>query len=548
MPRIAQSAGRRPGFRLSGVLALAYVLVWGPSLMPLGSAVHAGEPPQKGGIVVWAVHESMPDFDTHYETSYIAAQPIGPIYNGLVTQDVYNNAKIVGDLAERWEISEDGQRITFSLHKGVKFHDGADFTCADAQYSLDKLADRNRANPTFVGVLEPVYAGSSCADDFTLVLSLKQPSAAIMTLLSGAHAAMMKKGIAEAVDRKDPKFLVGTGPFKFKSYTPGVDFQAERNPNYWKPGLPYIEGYRAVVMSDLTKIFASFRARQLTMTGIGRHLERPEADILKRDFPDAVVAIGPRATWDNFVMNVSKPPFNDVRVRKAVALATDREKMIEIAAEGWGVQGGFIGPHTPYGLPPEELQRYPQFGPDMKKREAEAKRLLAEAGYAKGLDVELMLRRGPLYERGALSRQDDLKKVGVNLRLALLDTAAILDRQKKSDFEAYTAPAAVQMDDPDMYYARFTCNAVSNYGKFCSPEFDKLFAEQSRTFDDEKRAEITRKMERLLLEEIPDDRGYYWKSSMGYWNKVQNWPPLLGTTVYNYGKFEQVWCQGGRCM
>jgi peptide/nickel transport system substrate-binding protein len=430
----------------------------------------------------------------------------------------------------------------------VKFHDGADFTCADAQYSLDKLADRNRADPTFVGVLEPVYAGSSCADDFTLVLSLKQPSAAIMTLLSGAHAAMMKKGIAEAVDRKDPKFLVGTGPFKFKSYTPGVDFQAERNPNYWKPGLPYIEGYRAVVMSDLTKIFASFRARQLTMTGIGRHLERPEADILKREFPDAVVAIGPRATWDNFVMNVSKPPFNDVRVRKAVALATDREKMIEIAAEGWGVQGGFIGPHTPYGLPPEELQRYPQFGPDMKKREAEAKRLLAEAGYAKGLDVELMLRRGPLYERGALSRQDDLKKVGINLRLTLLDTAAILDRQKKSDFEAYTAPAAVQMDDPDMYYARFTCDAVSNYGKFCSPEFDKLFAEQSRTFDDEKRAEITRKMERILLEEIPDDRGYYWKSSMGYWNKVQNWPPLLGTTVYNYGKFEQVWCQGGRCM
>jgi peptide/nickel transport system substrate-binding protein len=548
MRRIAHDGGRRLGLRLVGLFALAAMLALGLGFIPLGSAVHAGEQPQKGGIIVWAVHESMPDFDIHYEATYIAAQPIGPIYNGLVTQDVYNNGKIVGDLAERWEISEDGKRIAFFLHQGVKFHDGANFTCADAQYSLDKLADRNRANPTFVGVLEPVYEHSSCADDFTLVLSLKQPSAAIMTLLSGAHAAMMKKGIAEAVDRKDPKFLVGTGPFKFKSYTPGVDFQAERNPNYWKPNLPYIEGYRAVVMSDLTKIFASFRARQLTMTGIGRHLERPEADILKRDFPDAVVAIGPRATWDNFVMNVSKPPFNDVRVRRAIALATDREKMIEIAVEGWGVQGGFIGPHTPYGLPQEEFQRYPQFGPDMKKREAEAKRLLAEAGYAKGLDVELMLRRGPLYERGALSRQDDLKKIGINLKLTLLDTAAILDRQKKSDFEAYTAPAAVQMDDPDMYYARFTCNAVSNYGKFCNPEFDKLFAEQSRIFDEEKRAEITRKMERILLEEIPDDRGYYWKSSMGYWNKVQNWPPLLGTTVYNYGKFEQVWCQSGRCM
>jgi peptide/nickel transport system substrate-binding protein len=549
MRRISPHRVRHPVAPIWGYLTLACMLMVGLGLAPIShSPAHAAEKPDQGGTIIWAVHESMPDFDTHYESSYIAAQPIGPIYNGLVTQDVYDNGKIVGDLAERWELGEDGKRITFFLRRGVKFHDGSDFACADAQYSLDKLADRNRANPAFVGVLEPVYDKSSCSDDFTLVLSLKQPSAAIMTLLSGAHAVMMKKGIAEAVDRKDPKFLVGTGPFKFKSYTPGVDFQAERNPNYWKPGQPYIQGYRAVVMADLTKIFASFRARQLTMTGIGRHLERPEAEILQRDFPDAVVAIGPRATWDNFVMNVSKPPFNDVRVRKAVALATDREKMIEIAVEGWGVQGGYIGPHTPYGLPPEELQKYLQFGTDMKKREAEAKRLLAEAGYGEGLDVELMLRRGPLYERGALSRQDDLKKIGINLKLTLLDTAAVLDRQKKSDFEVYTAPAAVHMDDPDLYYARFTCDAVSNYGKFCNPEFDKLFADQSRTFDDEKRAEITRKMERILLEEIPDDRGYYWKSSMGYWNRVKNWPPLLGTTVYNYGKFEQVWCQGGQCM
>jgi peptide/nickel transport system substrate-binding protein len=532
-----------------GHFTLACLLMLGLGLtLIVNSPSYAAEKPEPGGMIIWAVHESMPDFDIHYESSYIAAQPIGPIYNGLVTQDVYNNGKIIGDLAERWEVGEEGKQITFFLHRGVNFHDGSDFTCADAQYSLEKLADRKRANPTFVGVLSPVYEKSTCTDDFTLVLALKQPSSAILTLLSGAHAVMMKKGIAEAVNRNDTKFLVGTGPFKFKSYTPGVDFQAERNPHYWKPGQPYIQGYRAVVMADLTKIFASFRARQLTMTGIGRHLERPEAEILQRDFPEAVVAIGPRATWDNFVMNVSKPPFNDVRVRRAVALTTDREKMIEIAVEGWGVPGGYIGPHTPYGLPPEELQKYPQFGTDMKKREAEAKRLLAEAGYGKGLEVQLMLRRGPLYERGALSRQDDLKKVGINLKIDMVDTATNLDRQKNGDFQVYTAPSSVHMDDPDLYYARFTCQAVSNYGKYCNPEFDALFEEQSRTFDDAKRAEITRKMERILLAEIPDDRGYYWKSSMAYWSRVKNWPPLLGTTVYNYGKFEQVWCQGAQCM
>jgi ABC-type transport system substrate-binding protein len=103
-------------------------------------------------------------------------------------------------------------------------------------------------------------------------------------------------------------------------------------------------------------------------------------------------------------------------------------------------------------------------------------------------------------------------------------------------------------DEPDLYVARFTCDALSNYGKYCNPEFGKLFEEQSRVFDVEIRAEITRKMERLPLEDLPDDRRHYWKSSMGYWNRVQNWPPLLGMIVYNYCKFEQVWCQDSRCM
>jgi peptide/nickel transport system substrate-binding protein len=235
-------------------------------------------------------------------------------------------------------------------------------------------------------------------------------------------------------------------------------------------------------------------------------------------------------------------------VRKAVALATDREKMIEIGAEGWGVVGGYIGPHTPYGLPLEELKQYPQYGNDMAKRQAEAKRLLAEAGYAKGLDVELVLRRGPLYERGALSRQDDLKKVGINIKITLLDTAGFRERTEKGDFQAYTVLSAVTIDEPDLYYARLVCNFTSNFGKYCNPAFDTLFQAQSQTFEVQKRAEITRQMEHLRLQDVPDDRGFYWKSAMAYWNRVKQWPPIVGTTVFNFGKFEQVSCQGGKCM
>src|SRR5499427_1861551 len=431
------------GKGLWGLLMVVGLLGAWPASLP------ATEPPERGGIMVWAVHESMPSFDLHYDNSYIVGQPIGPLYNGLLTFDVYQHEQIIGDLAERWDVAPDGTRITFALRHGVTFHDGSAFTCADAKYSLDKLADPQRTSPLLVTMMDEVFAGATCLDAWTLVLALKRPSAAILPMLAGAHAVMMQAGIAERVDRKDPRFLIGTGPFKFKAYTPGVDFRAERNPHYWKPGLPYIDGYQAVVMGDLTKIFASFRARQLTMTGIGRHLERPEAEILHKDFPDAVVAIGPRAGWDAFVMNLSKPPFNDPRVRKAVALATDREKMITIAAEGWGVIGGYIGPHTPYGLPLTELKQYPQFGDNMAQRQVEAKRLLAEAGYAKGVDVEFVLRRGPMYEPGALSRQDDLKKVGIHLKITLLDTAGFRDRIEKGAFQAYTVLSGVAVAEPE---------------------------------------------------------------------------------------------------
>jgi ABC-type oligopeptide transport system substrate-binding subunit len=106
----------------------------------------------------------------------------------------------------------------------------------------------------------------------------------------------------------------------------------------------------------------------------------------------------------------------------------------------------------------------------------------------------------------------------------------------------------VAFDDPDLYYARLVCKAPSNLGHYCNPAFDQLFAEQSRTFEPLKRAALTRQMERLLLQDVPDDRGFYWMSAMAYWNRVQHWPPVHATTVFNFGKFEQVWCQGARCM
>jgi ABC-type transport system substrate-binding protein len=159
-----------------------------------------------------------------------------------------------------------------------------------------------------------------------------------------------------------------------------------------------------------------------------------------------------------------------------------------------------------------------------------------------------VLRRGPLDERGALSRQDDLTKVGSNINRTRLETASCRARTHQGDFQASTVLSAVTSDAPDLYDGRLVGDFAAHVGQYWHPEFDTRFQAQSQTRDVEKRAEITRQMEPMLLQEVPDDRGCYWKSAMADWNRVQQWPPIQGTTGDNVGTFEQVWCQGGRCM
>src|SRR5262249_41413070 len=115
---------RRSGGRRGLVVVVGLLLAW-PVSLP------AAEPPARGGTIVWAVHESMPSFDLHYDNSYIVAQPIGPLYNGLLTFDVYNNGQIIGDLAERWDIAPNGTQITFALRPGLTFPDGSAFPWRD---------------------------------------------------------------------------------------------------------------------------------------------------------------------------------------------------------------------------------------------------------------------------------------------------------------------------------------------------------------------------------------------------------------------------------
>jgi peptide/nickel transport system substrate-binding protein len=520
----------------------------------------------RGGILSHAVHETFASFDLHWEGSYIAVQPLAPIYNGLLTRDIRAAGddpvgQLAPDLAESWEATDGGRTYVFNLRQDATWNDGTEFSCEDVDATFTRWYDSNVSNRS--ATFPTMREDWDCTDEDTFVVNFDVAQGSFLTALGSARFEMMQKETIAKVEKfrtglaKEPGFLVGTGPYEVDSWTPGVDFVSKRRMDYWKQGedggtLPYLDGYQSVVITDLSAMFAAFRGQRLTMGGIARHLEKSEADIIESR-PDLksriAILVGPRNAWHNIVFNLANAPTDDLRVRQAFFYAIDQRATRQAAVEGWGSLGSHIGPHLPFAIPEAELLADPRFSEDMEARRAKAKELLTEAGFADGLKLELIQRRGPLYNRGAIANQADLKKAGIDISIRLVDTATIGDVSRSGEFNIYTSPGSTLLDDPDGYWDRWlsTQSDVVNYSRYKSAKFDELFAKQSREIDIAKRIEIAREIDRLLLEDAVEQRSYYWFQSMSHWNNLQGWHMNFGDNVYNFGRWEEVWCRTGNC-
>jgi peptide/nickel transport system substrate-binding protein len=520
----------------------------------------------RGGILSHAVHETFASFDLHWEGSYIAVQPLAPIYNGLLTRDIRAAGddpvgQLAPDLAESWEATDGGRTYVFNLRQDATWNDGTEFSCEDVDATFTRWYDSNVSNRS--ATFPTMREDWDCTDEDTFVVNFDVAQGAFLTALGSARFEMMQKETIAKVEKfrtglaKEPGFLVGTGPYEVDSWTPGVDFVSKRRMDYWKQGedggtLPYLDGYQSVVITDLSAMFAAFRGQRLTMGGIARHLEKSEADIIESrpDLKSRIsILVGPRNAWHNIVFNLANAPTDDLRVRQAFFYAIDQRATRQAAVEGWGSLGSHIGPHLPFAIPEAELLADPRFSEDMEARRAKAKELLTEAGFADGLQMELIQRRGPLYNRGAIANQADLKKAGIDISIRLVDTATIGDVSRSGEFNIYTSPGSTLLDDPDGYWDRWlsTQSDVVNYSRYKSAKFDELFAKQSREIDIAKRIEIAREIDRLLLEDAVEQRSYYWFQSMSHWNNLQGWHMNFGDNVYNFGRWEEVWCRTGNC-
>jgi peptide/nickel transport system substrate-binding protein len=285
----------------------------------------------------------------------------------------------------------DGLTYTFKLRPGIRFHDGSTLTATDVKASFDKIVFPPDGVRSPRRIYYAAVASVEAPDAATVVFKLKHPSASLLSHLASPWNVLYPK---KYLDR-DPNYFknnppVGSGPFKFKSRTPGSTFEGERNPDYFVKDRPYLNGYKFFVSTETSVRAAALRSGRAYIEF--RDTPNTEAEAIKKHLGDKVVVQqAPNIIQFGIAINNTKKPFDDVRVRRALALGIDRYTASKVLYGITGLRdvGTMVRPGTEWAMTPAELEKLPGFWRDADKSRAEARRLLADAGYPNGFKVVL---------------------------------------------------------------------------------------------------------------------------------------------------------------
>jgi peptide/nickel transport system substrate-binding protein len=530
--------GRRPAL----VILVALTLLTGSLVAATPGAVHATDTPRHGGVLLAIIGADPPSLDPHQESTFANIELVAPLYNTLLQIDPYNYPKIVGDLATEWKISPDGLTYTFKLHPGVLFHDGSPLTATDVKASYDKIifppaGVRSVRRNAYTAVTQV-----DAPDATTVVFKLKFPSASLLANLASPWNVIFPKKYLD----KDPNYfkthVVGSGPFKFKNYTRGSTFEGERNAAYFVKDRPYLDGYKFYISPETSVRAAAIRSGRAYIEF--RDLPSAEVEAIKKQLGAKVAVQETPMTgqWGVSINNTAKP-FNDVRVRKALSLGIDRYTMARVLYPLTGLRyvGALMRPGSEWAMSEAELETLPGFGRDIDKNRAEARRLLAEAGYPNGFKVVLKNRNVKLpYQDFAVFLIQEWRKIGIEVEHRPLETAAwFSDGQDTGNFELIVSPAVEFMDDPDQFLGRYATGSTQNWGRFSDPQIDDLFSRQARALDPVERKRLINEMEKIVLQKTYFLSGLWWSRNLVHWTKVKNYvaPP----NHYTNQKLQDVW-------
>jgi peptide/nickel transport system substrate-binding protein len=522
------------------VVALGVLVGAVVAAIPL--AVDAAETPRRGGVLLAVIGADAPGLDPHQESTFATLQPVAPLYSTLLQIDPYSYPNIIGDVASEWTISPDGLTYTFKIRPGIRFHDGSPLTAADVKATYDKIIFPPAGVRSIRQSFYTAVANVEARDPSTVVFKLKSPSASLLSGLASPWNVIFPKKYLD----KDPNYfknnVVGSGPFKFKNYTRGSTFEGERNPDYFVKDRPYLDGYKFFVSTETSVRAAAIRSGRAYIEF--RDLPNSEVDAIKKHLGDKVVVqTTPFVIQFGIAINNTVKPFTDVRVRKALTLGIDRYTGGKVLYNLTGLKdpGAHTRPGTEWAIPPAELEKFPGFWRDAEKSRAEAKRLLAEAGYPNGFKVVLKNRNIKLpYQDWAVYVIQEWRKIGIEAEHRPLETATwYADGRDQGNFELMIYPAGAYIDDPDQLLYQYITGSPQNWGRFSNPAIDDLYSRQSRTLDPAERRKLVIEIQKLILDNAYHMPGLWWSRNVVHWAKVKNWvaPPSHFTNQ----KLQDVW-------
>jgi peptide/nickel transport system substrate-binding protein len=486
--------------------------------------------PKRGGVLRIAEREA-PSLDPHLSISFLTHSYVSLSYSQLVRfpngpeQKSPTDFSILPDLAEKWTISKDGKVYTFNLRKGVKFHNkppvnGRELTSEDVKFSLERFMAKSGFNTRF----EPVTS-IEAVDKYTVRITLKEPYAPFLNHLANpSFCAILPKEVeAQMKDYNSPQAVIGTGPFVLKSYDKGVRVVFERNPDYYMKDKPYLDGVTIEITPDAAARVAVLRAGKAELPHIWGWVSPEEARSLKGT--DLVVTPH-KVIGQGFVyMRTDQPPFNDIRVRRAVSLAIDRKAWNEalLFGEGCVDSGPIPCAMTDWKLDASKIDAAKAkylIGYDPN----ESKKLLAEAGQ-KSLTIPLFHWPGYVvpwrsyYELTA----DNLGKVGINVELKPEEYGKYISTTALGKYEkAAMGPSTPFTEVDDYLYGRFYPELPTNQSRVADAELSKMLVAQRREMDPKKRKQIVDDIQRYLA-----DKAYY--------VYVPQWPQYVAHPPYVKG-------------
>jgi peptide/nickel transport system substrate-binding protein len=500
-----------------------------------------------GGILRIQHFDSPASMSILEESTRAAEEPAMAVFNNLVIYDQHipQNSldHIVPDLATGWQWSEDGKTLTFPLRQGVKWHDGKPFTATDVKCTWDLLMglgnDKLRVNPRkswYENVEEVVPRG-----DYTVEFRLKEPQPALLALIASGWSPIYPCHIPAREQRQHP---IGTGPFKFVEFKPNEYIKLVRNPDYWKPGRPYLDGIEFTIMKEIGPRDLAFFAGRFDV-GSPYGVTPPTLNDFKAQAPQAICETTAVNVPRTMLVNPAKPPFDNPELRRAMSLAIDREAFSTIINGGVKLIGALMlpPPDGVWGLDPETLKTLPGYDPDVEKSRAEARAIMAKLGYGpdKRLVTKLATRDIPSWRQPAVLLNAQLKEIYIDADLDIVDTTQWYPKVMRKDFTIGAVPIETGVDDPDeMFVENFGCGSPRNYAGYCNADVEKLVHAQSIETNADKRRTIVVQIEKQLAEAAIRPVLFYPVGASCRQPYVKGLT-IMVNSIYNGWRMEDVW-------